>query len=797
MTKKLGFFLGIVGLVASVMVLANCSVLPAPLIYVSIKPTTAQTLEGGQSLNITATVPNDLTDAGVTWSLNPATGAGTLANQTISSVTYQAPAMVTTSTKVAVIASANVQANRTNQVNITVVPGPSFTSPTLPGGYVGTAYSAMISVTGGIAPYTWTVASGALPNGLSLSNANTATVTIGGKPTMVGTFNFTIQVTDSAGATFTSGMLSIQIQAANTLRITSTSPLPNGTVGTAYSFTFAASGGTLPYTWSVATGSTLPSPLTLSAAGVLSGTPTTQGTSSFGITVTDSENPTVSMTVTFSLTINAMGTGTLTGGYAFVFHGTNKISVSGIQLPQLIVEAGTFSIAGDGVTVSGVLDYNTTGGQNYIGQSFSGTASIGADDRGTITFLNLSQGTQTFAIAMDSTLDHGRMVELDSSGITGSGEIFAQTDSTCTASGLSEDYVFGMTGGAFSGTNYIYPATTAGRFNSDGISGISSGEEDFNTPTFTGAVLGSLGGAYKVISAGGACQISFSNGPLTTVNVYPISATNNIITKAVLVQTDPISGTNDGAIFAGELDQQVGYPFNGTQSLNATSVGVLVGQISYDGEQTYVPDAYVAELGISGTTYTLDYTEDQDGAVATYTQTSNPPGYSGTFSIDTYGRVTFGGAQILAAQMYLINANQGVFLTTDTPTYPNPLLGYFDPQVTGTTFSASTIQGTFESGTVGAAFYQVPNFSGEFTLTQPSTISGTQDTSSTTGNSPGQTVSGTYSGINGTTGFGNFTLTSPSSTTGVFCIVSSTKFVGITTPVSNTGANPQVIVFGH
>ncbi len=62
--------------------------------------------------------------------------------------------------------------------------------------------------------------------------------------------------------------------------------LPNGTIGTAYSQTITASGGAAPYTFAVSSG-TLPPGLTLSAGGLLSGTPTTIGTFSFTITATD------------------------------------------------------------------------------------------------------------------------------------------------------------------------------------------------------------------------------------------------------------------------------------------------------------------------------------------------------------------------------------------------------------------------------------------------------------------------------------------------------------------------------
>jgi hypothetical protein len=83
--------------------------------------------------------------------------------------------------------------------------------------------------------------------------------------------------------------------------ITTTSPLATGTAGTAYSQTFAASGGTPPYTWSLNSGA-LPDGLTLSSGGVLSGTPTNGGTFNFTVQVVDNSNK--SATNSFALTIN-------------------------------------------------------------------------------------------------------------------------------------------------------------------------------------------------------------------------------------------------------------------------------------------------------------------------------------------------------------------------------------------------------------------------------------------------------------------------------------------------------------
>jgi len=87
------------------------------------------------------------------------------------------------------------------------------TTTSLPGGTVTVSYSATLAATGGTGSgYAWTVSGGALPGGLTLANSGT----LSGTPTAAGTFDFTVEVTDSSGATATAGP-SLVIAAAGPL----------------------------------------------------------------------------------------------------------------------------------------------------------------------------------------------------------------------------------------------------------------------------------------------------------------------------------------------------------------------------------------------------------------------------------------------------------------------------------------------------------------------------------------------------------------------------------------------------
>jgi uncharacterized protein YhjY with autotransporter beta-barrel domain len=152
----------------------------------------------------------------------------------------------------------------------------------LPPATQGTAYSQTIAASGGSAPYTYAIVSGALPSGLTLNGSSGA---ISGTPSVNGLFNFTVQATDSTPNT---GMRAYTLNVGTNSLTVSPSILPAGTKGAAYSQTVGASGGTGPYTFTISSGS-LPAGLSLnSATGAITGTPTGSGISNFTVRAADS-----------------------------------------------------------------------------------------------------------------------------------------------------------------------------------------------------------------------------------------------------------------------------------------------------------------------------------------------------------------------------------------------------------------------------------------------------------------------------------------------------------------------------
>ena len=173
----------------------------------------------------------------------------------------------------------------------------STTSP--PSAYVGAAYSTVLTATGGTAPFTWSLASGTLPPGLTLTSGGT----ISGTPTTAGPYIFTLKATDSTASPAQTATAPISLTVGAALTVGPLS-LPPGLATTSYNAAFTATGGNSPYRWSLLAGA-LPPGLALVSTGAISGIPTTAGSFAFSVQATDSTTPTALTALqSYTLTIS-------------------------------------------------------------------------------------------------------------------------------------------------------------------------------------------------------------------------------------------------------------------------------------------------------------------------------------------------------------------------------------------------------------------------------------------------------------------------------------------------------------
>ena len=160
-------------------------------------------------------------------------------------------------------------------------PALDFTPGVLPGGMVGATYSAAFAATGGEGNYVFAPVGSGLPPGLVLSASGALT----GTPTQAGDFTFAVRVTSAQQVTEKAVTMTVD---AAPMGLTPAVLAP-GYTGEAYSQTFVASGGTTPYVFQFGQTSNVPPGLTLSAGGVLSGTPTAAGAYRITIRVSDAK----------------------------------------------------------------------------------------------------------------------------------------------------------------------------------------------------------------------------------------------------------------------------------------------------------------------------------------------------------------------------------------------------------------------------------------------------------------------------------------------------------------------------
>lgn len=311
---------------------------------------------------------------------------------------------------------------RVGAATITITPA------TLPTPLVGVAYTQQLTASGGAAPYTFAVSAGTLPTGLSMSPAGQ----ISGSPTASGSFAFTVTATDDNAQT---GSQAYTLDIAPPTLTLLPATLPNGLAGTAYSQQFTAGGGLAPYTYALSAG-TLPAGLTLSSAGLLSGTPTADGTYTFSVQATDSTGGTAgTVTVAYTLTV-----------------GAPTITIAPATIPDGVVgEAYTVTLTASGGTAP--YAYAVTAGALPAGLALgsggtlAGTPTVGGSFTFTVTATDANDftGTQAYTLQIDAPTITIAPPTLPA------GTVGTAYTATLTASGGTAPYTYAVSAGALPG----------------------------------------------------------------------------------------------------------------------------------------------------------------------------------------------------------------------------------------------------------------------------------------------------------------------------------------------------------
>jgi len=670
-----------------------------PAIVVSISPSAQTTMDQAQTLNFTATLTNDTTNAGVKWSVSgtTCTGAacGAFTNSTVTAATYNAPATVASNMTVSVTATSIADPTKSMSSAVVATPAPSVTTTTLADGTVGTAYNATLQGGGGAGSLTWALASGSsLPAGLSLSSAGA----ISGTPTAAGTTKFTVKATDASGGqqgpVSATKQLSLVVE-PTPLTVVTTS-LPSGVANAAYSEPLQASGGTPPYTWTVAPKSSLPTWLAISGSGTswtISGTPTAAGTFNFSLVVTDSSTPQQSQTQALTLTINKAAACSDSGSESLL-KGQYAFMLSGYTESGFLGASGSFTADGTGKIKAGVIDSNGALVQSDVSldtaQSFY---RVGSNHLGCLTIVT-SSGTFTTKLSVggiaSNVATEGRLVEWDDATnvkyLSATGQIRKQTVPTSLPSG---NYAYQLTG-AYGSSNQYRTGVVGMITTKPGSSGgtVTGGEYDINVE----GVINDGNGLSKpysdmtgTYSAPDATTGRFTHA--TTLRGVPINLVGYLVSSSEFVELTTDALASDTSVLVGGAKLQSG-------SLSLTTGSNLV---------YYATGTTSAEIGlinVTGTTsYTATYYEDVSGGPET------PQTPTCSYSVDTLGRMPTSGAtctmylttysKMYPAVFYLTGPNTGYMLGTGLGVY----VGQMEPQVAPSGgFSATSVSGTFFAG---------------------------------------------------------------------------------------------------
>jgi len=547
---------------------------------------------------------------------------------------------------------------------------------TISAGTVAAAYSQTLLTSGGTAPYSYAVTAGSLPPGLSLSSSGT----LSGTPSASGSFSFTIMATDSSTGTgpFTSSQAYTLTIGSPTISL-SPATLPATTTGASYSQTLTASGGIAPYSYAPTVGA-LPPGLSLSANGLLSGTPTAIGTFNFTITATDSSTgsgpavavqaysltvsspplsiapgnlPTATVGVTYSQTLTTSG-----GTAPYTYSLLGGAPPAGMVFLSTGTLMGTPIMAGTYIFTIGATDaYNATETKTYILDVIGAapiaspiSANIAANSSVTILTPTLS-GSLATSLTIGAPPIHG----------------------TATVSGLTISYT--PTPGYSGSDSFTYTAT-----NGAGTSAPATASITVTAPTLA------------ITPASGALP----DGTVSTAYSQSIAAANG---------TAPYSyAVTAGALPAG-LTLNSGGQLSGTPTANGTFNFTITATDAYGATGTASYSITIAEQLPIGSPLSVTVAANSGATILTPTLSGGAAASLTILSPPAHGIATVSGLTISYSPTPGYSGSDS-FTYTATNGAGTSAAATVSIAVTAPTLAITPASGTLAGGTVGTAYSQ-------------------------------------------------------------------------------------------
>jgi len=416
------------------------------------------------------------------------------------------------------------------------------------------------------------------------------------------------------------------------------------------------------------------------------------------------------------------GNAALNGAYSFQF---TQVDPTKNGEPNMNV--GAFTADGDGNISGGISDANGPYFSSEVHSTFTGTYSIGPDNRGLLTLNYTGGATANFCFALNSLTSGVAGGASLISDITNpqvdAGAIFAQGSTGIAESTVKGSWAFGVQGMKLSsGNSQEQRGASAGYFTLDGNGGVSAGELDTSQDGFSASTLKNSYTAQTTVSGGSYTLQSTGAGTLTLD--YAGGGTGNFIfyvagTNELLLLSSSPGGSGSNAVMAGKALLRPSSVTFGTSSLNGSSV--LVAQSASQTNSTRY-DQRLVQAGVftwnGAGKYTETYDQNDAGDIATQQTVS-----STSYSVDSSGRATIGGTTP-ATYAYLVGPNQGFAIQGDV----GVSFTYFEGQtVPSGGFKLSSFDGDYSEGSLWYGYEEQKVYSGEVASNGAGTLTGNLD----------------------------------------------------------------------